>query len=245
MFSIIKRIIAVLLLSVLAATSLYAQSDKNIIKRLPQIDLQRWHFGFILGLNFADFGVSPTGWTDEDGLTWYGESGGLSPAFNVGMIVDLRLVEYLNLRCTPTLTIGQRHLQYAAFNAAGNPTGEIISTACSPTQIEIPFWLKYSAKRYGNVRPYVLVGGGPVFNLNRDPEVPVLLKTFDVEVGFGIGMTIYTEYFRFCPELKFCVGLLDELDRNHPQMEGTRDILCTNAVERLTSRAICLTFNFE
>ena len=198
MFSIIKRIIAVLLLSVLAATSLYAQSDKNIIKRLPQIDLQRWHFGFILGLNFADFGVSPTGWTDEDGLTWYGESGGLSPAFNVGMIVDLRLVEYLNLRCTPTLTIGQRHLQYAAFDAAGNPTGEIISTAWSPTQIEIPFWLKYSAKRYGNVRPYVLVGGGPVFNLNRDPEVPVLLKTFDVEVGFGIGMTIYTEYFRFC-----------------------------------------------
>ncbi len=231
-------------LFVFAAPS-FAQSDKEIIKRLPQVDLQRWHFGFILGMNFSDFGVSPSGWVDSDGTTWYAESGGLSPAFNVGMIVDLRIVNYLNIRCTPTLTLGQRSFQYVGYDSSGQPTGEVLNTSVSPVQIEIPFWIKYSSKRYGNVKPYLIVGGGPVFNLNRDTEEPILLSVFDVEVGFGIGMTIYTEYFRLSPEIKFCLGLLDELDRDHPQVQGTRDILYTNAVEKLTSRALCITFNFE
>lgn len=237
-----------MLLSSLAALAApgFAQSDRNVVKRLTQADYERWHFGFILGMNFADFGVAPSGWIDEDdGTTWFAESGGLSPAFNVGMIVDLRIVEYLNVRCTPTLTIGNRTVNYTQFYQDGTPTGVQRKTTCAPTQIEIPFWIKYSAKRYGNIRPYVLVGGGPLFNLNRDPEVELLLKEFDVEVGFGIGLTIYTQYFRFCPEIKFCVGLLDELDRDHPEVMGTTDDIFTHAVSRLTSRALCITFNFE
>ena len=95
------------------------------------------------------------------------------------------------------------------------------------------------------MRPYIIAGGGPQFNLNLDPEVPILLNPFDVQIAFGIGLNIYTEYFKFCPEIKFAFGLLDQLNRNHPEMEGTDNILFTSSVDRLTSRMLIISFNFE
>jgi hypothetical protein len=231
---------------VLVAIPSMAQLDRNIIKRLTQVDRQRWHFGFILGMNFADFVTQPSAsWKDEDGNSWYSASAGLSPAFNVGMIIDLRCVEYLNIRFTPVLNLGERHLNYTCFNPAGERIGDIKTTSVATTTIDIPFYIKYSAKRYGNVRPYIIAGGGPQFNLNLDPEVPILLNPFDVQIAFGIGLNIYTEYFKFCPEIKFAFGLLDQLNRNHPEMEGTDNILFTSSVDRLTSRMLIISFNFE
>jgi hypothetical protein len=224
-----------------------AQYENSKIQRLPQVDNKRWHFGFILGLNLADFTTLPnTDWKDKDGNTWYSASAGLSPAFNVGMIVDLRLVEYLNLRFTPSLGLGQRSIQYTCFNPQGQLLPEKNNTvSIQTTTIEAPFYLKYSAKRYGNFRPYIIAGGGPQFNVYLNPEDPILLNVFDVQIAFGIGFNIYTEYFKLCPEIKFAFGLMDQLNRNHPEIEGTLYEPYTYSVSKLTSRMLSITFNFE
>lgn len=240
-----KKFISILIL-ISIVISAYASYDRNIIQRLPHVDKQRWHFGFILGMSFSDFTTLPNdSYVDENGNKWYATSAGMSPAFNVGMIADLRLVEYLNLRCTPTLALGQKNLNYTTFSPDGKVVGEVSKVVTQCTTIEIPFYLKYSAKRYGNVRPYIIAGGGPFFNLNLDPEQTLLLNTFDVQIAFGIGLDIYTQYFKFCPEIKFGFGLLNQLNQNHPEIEGTAYEPYTRAVDKLTSRVLTISFNFE
>ena len=100
------------LLSILILLSIFfsanASYDRKIIQNLPNVDKQRWHFGFILGLGFGDFSAIPNdSFVDADGNKWYATSAGMSPMFNVGMIADLRIVEYLNVRFTPSLSLGQ------------------------------------------------------------------------------------------------------------------------------------------
>ena len=240
-----KKLLSILiLLSIAIGAS--ASYDRNIIQNLPRVDKNRWHFGFILGMSFADFSTTPNeSFVDNDGNKWYAASAGMSPAFNVGMIADLRIVEYLNVRCTPLLSLGQRNLNYTTFSPEGKIVGEASKVVTQYTAIEVPFYIKYSAKRYGNVRPYIIAGGGPYFNLNLDPEQPLLLNAFDVQIAFGIGIDIYTEYFKFCPEIKFGFGLLDQLNQNHPEIEGTSFEPYTRAVDKLTSRVLTITFNFE
>lgn len=239
-----KLLIILSLLSIAIGAS--ASYDRNIIQNLPHVDKNRWHFGFILGMSFADFFTIPNeSYVDNNGNKWYATSAGMSPAFNVGMIADLRLVEYLNLRCTPMLALGQKNLNYTSFSPDGKVVGETTKVVTQCTSIEIPFYLKYSAKRYGNVRPYIIAGGGPFFNLNLNPEQPLLLNAFDVQISFGIGIDIYTQYFKFCPEIKFGFGLLDQLNQNHPEIEGTKFEPYTRAVDKLTSRVLTITFNFE
>lgn len=225
---------------------MHAQYNNRTIPNLPQVDLNRWHFGFILGIGMADFATKPSAdYVDNEGYHYGSASAGLAPTFLVGMIADLRIVEYLNVRCTPLLTLGQRDIYYTRFNASGAQVGDMSKVAVKPCTVVIPFYFKYSAKRYGNFRPYILAGGGPEFNLNLNPEEPILLRPFDVNIGFGFGLTFYTEYFKFCPEFKFNFGLLDELNRNHPEVEGTPMQVYTSSVDRLTSRMFTITFNFE
>ncbi|MBR4482851.1 MAG: PorT family protein [Paludibacteraceae bacterium] len=239
-----KRLFLILTLALCVSAAAHAQYDRNIVQRLTKVDYNRWHFGFILGLGFNDFRVVPNNYVDEDGNRWYAASGGLKPSFVVGMIVDLRLVDYLNLRFTPCLGLGQRQFQYSAFNPAGEVVDRI-NTAVSCVTMEVPLYLKYSAKRYGNVRPYIIAGAGALFNMNLDRDKAILLKPVDVEIAFGIGFDIYLEYFKLCPEIKFGFGLLDELNRNHPEAEGTREFICTQSTKRLTARMLTITFNFE
>ena len=240
-----KKLLSILILLSIAFSA-SASYDRNIIQNLPRVDKQRWHFGFILGIGFGDFSAVPNdSFVDKEGNKWYATSAGMSPAFNVGMIADLRIVEYLNVRCTPLLSLGQRNLNYTTFSPEGKIVGEASKVVTQYTAIEVPFYIKYSAKRYGNVRPYIIAGGGPYFNLNLDPEQPLLLNAFDVQIAFGIGIDIYTEYFKFCPEIKFGFGLLDQLNQNHPEIEGTSFEPYTRAVDKLTSRVLTITFNFE
>ena len=243
----LKKLFIILTFLVASILPTMAQYEQNIIQRLPQVDNKRWHFGFILGMNLADFTTAPnTNWVDKDGNTWYSASAGLAPEFAVGMIVDLRLVEYLNLRFTPTLGLGQRNVSYTCYTPEGVMIPEKTTTIpIQTTTIDVPFYLKYSARRYGNVRPYIIVGGGPQFNVYLNPEDPILLNPVDVQISFGIGMNIYTEYFKLCPEIKFGFGLLDQLNQNHPEIEGTAYEPYTRAVEKLTSRVLSITFNFE
>ena len=97
-----KKLLSILILLSIAFSA-SASYDRNIIQNLPRVDKQRWHFGFILGIGFGDFSAVPNdSFVDKEGNKWYATSAGMSPAFNVGMIADLRLCEYLNLRCTPS-----------------------------------------------------------------------------------------------------------------------------------------------
>lgn len=202
------------------------------------------HFGFSLGTNLMDFGITPS-LQDIEGVVYQADVSKLLPGFSVGIIGDMKLNRYLNLRFTPTLHFGDRQLSYSAVNNSGFKDSLVVSSA----PICLPLYIKYSSERYGNLRPYLICGGGIYFDFGTDKDKPVYLKPFDVFAEFGVGCDIYFSFFKLAPELKFSIGgnnLFIPLDER--TNEGTLkddDRKFSLALSKLTARMLTLTFNIE
>ena len=231
-------------------TPLFAQKAQN----RPYVDDKLFHFGFQLGLNFSSFGVTDSELPIANPLTgeteiYHARVSSILPGFNVGFVSDLRLCKFLNLRFCPGLQFTSRTLSYkteSGHKVEGTPgkRGSTIDVLAIP--INLPVYLKYSADREGNYRPYVIAGGGVSFNVSRDREKPVLLNLMDYFCEVGFGVDLYFRWFKFCPELTYRMGFANQLYPSANRMElAPMDAFYTDALSRLTNHSICLTFNFE
>lgn len=230
----------------------------------PYVDNKIIHFGFSLGTNLMAFGVHDSGIpiaadgtpiTDPSDPRWaeaelyHARVSNLMPGFSVGFIMDLRLCQYLNLRFTPTLHFSNRTIAYQSHSGRpvkGSPghgsTAEVLSLP-----IDIPLYLKFSAKREKNYRPYVLAGGGFSYNVSRDKEKVIMLNAPDWFVGIGFGVDIYLPWFKLAPEIRYQIGFQDALDHNVNKREGLQkpDFFYTESISRLSNHMVTISFNFE
>ncbi len=219
----------------------------------PYVDDKLFHFGFQLGVNFSSFGVTDSELEIEDPVTgikeiYHSRVSSVLPGFHVGFITDLRLCKYLNLRFCPGMQFTSRTLTYKT--ESGNPVkgsmnkGASVDVLAMP--VYLPLYLKFSAMREGNFRPYVIAGGGASFNVSRDREKPVLLNLMDYFAEVGFGVDFYFRWFKFCPEITYRIGFANQLYPADQRMElAPQDAFYTNSISRLTNHSICLTFNFE
>ena len=229
---------------------LWAQQAQN----KPYIDDRLVHIGFQLGLNFSTFSVTDSEIPIANPITgeteiYHARVSTLLPGFHVGFISDLRLCKYLNLRFCPGIMFTSRTLNYKT--ESGNPVqgtpgkfGKHIDVLAMP--VYMPLLIKWSAAREGNYRPYVIGGGGVSFNVSRDRDKPVLLKMMDYFCEVGFGVDLYFRWFKFCPEITYRIGFANQLYPSDGRMElAPQDAFYTDALQKLTSHSICLTFNFE
>lgn len=223
---------------ILVSPSLVAQN--RTVQNQLQSDNKTIHFGFTLGLDFMNLGVRNAGIVAEDGNVYAMSVNKYSPGFSVGVISDLRLCEYLDLRFVPLFHFGD--IKTTFIDQDKNVAKEY---TLKSTQVDFPIYLKYRAKRVNNYRPYVLLGGGVQYQIGRQKGETLLLKPVDVSIEFGVGFDFYLPYFKFAPELKFCLGMLDVLEKDRSDLIVTGDRKYTEALSRLTSRLLVLTFNFE
>ena len=242
-----KRILIILL--TLCAISAQAQESQN----RPYVDDKLFHFGFQLGVNFSSFGVTDSELEIEDPITgikeiYHSRVSSVLPGFHVGFITDLRLCKYLNLRFCPGMQFTSRTLSYKT--ESGNPVkgsmgkGATVDVLAMP--VYLPLYLKFSAMREGNYRPYVIAGGGASFNVSRDREKPVLMNLMDYFAEVGFGVDLYFRWFKFCPEITYRIGFANQLYPADKRMElAPQDAFYSNSISRLTNHSICLTFNFE
>jgi hypothetical protein len=216
-----------LLLSIFVAG--FSFSAKAQSGNLPYADGKFLHFGFSLGMNTMNFGV-----TSNDSV----QVSTLTPGFSVGIISDMRLFRYLNFRVTPTLHFGERQLNYRFDGKPQNITSVLFC---------VPAYFKYSAERKDNYRPYLIWGGGVYYDLGRDKNSPVLLKPLDFYTEFGVGCDIYFSFFKLAPELKFAIGFNDMLTPYAERTTGNDpdNLKYTSPISKLTSRMLTLSFNFE
>jgi hypothetical protein len=245
----IKRYILILSGLLLA----YAAQAQLAMNR-PYVDDKLFHFGFQLGLNFASFGVTDSElpiYNEISGETeiYHARVSSVMPGFHVGFVSDVRLCRYLNLRFCPGLQFSSRTISYKT--ESGNPvvgtpgkTGATVDVLSIP--VYLPLYLKWSAAREGNYRPYVIAGGGASFNVSRDRDKPVLLNLMDYFCEVGFGVDLYFQWFKFCPEITYRIGFANQLCPADQRMElPPQDAFYTNALSRLTNHCVCLTFNFE
>lgn len=214
---------------------------KGIFSKDPIINLENWDkqrlsFGYYLGFNTYDFKIDylnpPT--TDIAVKT--------NTGFNVGVIGNLRLHEYIDLRFEPGLYYTQRNLTYSGFTKSIDREREVRST-----YIDFPILLKFSSKRTGNVRPFLVGGFSTTLNLasnskslddNYQQRFRVKPWTQNYQLGFGIDL--YFEYFKFSPSIRGVFSMNDELIRdNNPNSPWTGNI------QSLKSRGIFVNFTFQ
>ena len=137
-----KKVVLIFLF--LICHPIFAQT-KGMFSKSPIINLENWdkqrtYWGYYLGFNSFDFKFHYKNPAQE--ILVNKNSG-----FNVGLIGDLRLHEYINLRFEPGLYFTQRDLQFTNIVDPNDSKREVKST-----YIHFPLLLKFSSKRTGNIR---------------------------------------------------------------------------------------------
>lgn len=244
-----KRIVYITI-CLFSAVTIHAQQAMN----RPYADDKVIHFGFQLGLNFSSFGITDSELPIVNPLTgeteiYHARVSSILPGFNVGFVSDIRLCNYLNLRFCPGMQFTSRTIQYkteSGNKVEGTPgrTGDQVDVLAMP--VYLPLYLKWSAAREGNFRPYVLAGGGVSFNVSRDREKPVLMNLMDYFCEVGFGVDLYFRWFKFCPEITYRIGFGDQLCPADTRIDlAPQDAFYTQSISRMTNHCVCLTFNFE
>lgn len=207
----------------------------------PYIDDKTVHFGFSLGLNFMHYSVTES-LVPQDEEIYHARVSNMLPGFSVGFITDVRLSRHLNFRCTPTLHFGMRTITYKTESGSVNN----LKTDVLSLPISVPIYLKWSAEREMNYRPYLLAGGGVSFDFGTDKKRPILQKPFDYFVEVGFGCDFYFPWFKLCPQLTYSIGFNNVLTPADKRTElPVQDAFYANALNKLLNRQITLTFNFE
>ena len=215
----------------------------QVAQNNPYVDDKIFHFGFQLGVNLSSFGVT-------DSQLELVRVGSLLPGFHIGFVTDLRLCRYLNLRFCPGMQFINRTISYKTESGApvkGTPLKYYDKIDVLAMPVTLPLYLKWSAEREANYRPYVIAGGGVSINASRDNEKPILLNLMDYFLEVGFGVDLYARWFKFCPEITYRMGFANQLcpiSQRHDHL-SEMDYFYTNAISRLTNHTICLTFNFE
>lgn len=237
----ISVIIYIALMIFSGSATLNAQRNDKVLNR-PYTDLRHWHMGFSVGLFAPTLGFTHNGFVTENGETWFMEQPSYSPGFCVNGLFDLRLNDYFSLRFTPGMYFGNRTIKMR-----DNISGTIEQQDIKSTYIVMPLDLKYNAIRLHNVRPYMLAGVMPVFDVAKRRNRDLLqLKSSDILLSIGFGCDLYLPYFKFAPEIKFCIGLTDLLQRNRPDLDDDPDRLkFTQSLSKVRQQMVVLTFYFE
>ncbi len=246
-----KKIVVIILL--VTALNIQAQSPNNLFGKEPIINLenfqqQRLYFGFYLGLNSYDFKIDYNTVSEDILVT-------KSTGFNVGLVANLKLQEYVSLRFEPGLNYTTRDLRYNDHFEGFTPQYTITNDAdylrqVNSTYLHFPLLLKFLSLRTGNVRPYLLGGVSATLNLssnskstddNAEGRFRVKPWSTNYEVGFGID--VFSEYFIFSPSIRGVFGIKDELIRDNYDPAGPSP--WTGNIESLKTRGFFINFTFH
>ena len=220
----------------LSTSSLYSQRDR--VEHLPNFDKPQLHFGYYLGINKKGFKVA---YDLPDSYVEVEESLG----FNIGVVVDYKLLENLNLRFEPGLSSNTKKLTFSNPVIPDNESDRVRDV--SGTYMRLPLLLKYSSKRLDNMKAFVIGGVSYDFNFssnqnnvndNYNGEFRMKKNNFMYEVG--VGVDIYLPYFKFSPSLRGIFAINNELvyDDN-PSSPWTRPI------DYFGTRGVFLNLTFE
>ncbi len=239
---IYSHIRTLFLLLLLMFTSTAAMAQRQKLRNLPYYDQRLLHWGFSLGLNMPDVVFTHTG--SDAGEGWWAACPQVNPSFMVGLMGDLAITEHLNFRITPSFYFQQRKVDFVRYVGEAMVREEKtqqLKTSC----IDIPVSLKVSTRRINNYRPYLVGGLDASFDLGHAGEEPIVFQRFDMGMHLGIGCDFYLQFFKFAPELRFNLGLLDMIDHERRDLKDETMRPFTDAIQSARNKGISLIFWFE
>lgn len=272
-----KRLLLIVgFLMFLLPQSIMAQATKP--QNLKNYDNEPYHFGFILAYNqmsyyfkyIDDYSILAHPSSEYPNTadinfnkeaTYYARSveSKAQPGFTVGVVGNLRLSKYFDLRLIPSLSFGTRTITYHLFKdmPAGSEIQDLdfeISKSIFSTFMEFPLQVKYRSKRLNNIAAYMIGGANFKFDLasqkksqidvidaNTGKEITVVdnikVKKTDLALELGAGFDFYNAYFKLGVEVKMSYGLLNILN--------SQDLIYDSSIKSLHNKTFQVSLTFE
>ena len=236
----LKRILTLAIVCLGIATQAYAQFG---VPNLLKYDKRRFHFGFTLGYNNFNYRISSKPDLAEYDSLMLVHTRPMS-GFSLGIVTNLRLGKYFDLRFIPGLSFGDRYIDYTVRYPDGS---EIITPKnVESVYLDLPILFKYKSSRMlNNIRAYVIAGGQYTFDMisakkRKAPangDIVVKLNPHDVQAQVGVGFDFYCTYFKFSTELKMSFGFINML--------VPEDNMYATSVTGLHAKNLQISFIFE
>lgn len=234
-----KKLFLVLAILFFAESAKAQFFSRERLVNIENFDKRKLSWGYYLGFNSYDYKFQ---YKEQNGdlntdIQVVGEGG-----FNVGLIGDVRINQYLSLRLEPGLSFTKRNLTFPNFLEERHYLREVKST-----YIHVPLLLKVSTKRFNNFKPFIIGGFSTSFNLSSNEDHPEdnsqgqfrsISNSFNYELGFGIDFYLF--FFKFTPSIRGVFSLSDEIVQdNDPNSPWTSNI------EKMSSRGMFINFTFQ
>jgi hypothetical protein len=182
-------------------------------KNYAQFDRKKFHFGFALGINTADFHYRynlENSVADSIVNINIKKQGG----FNLGVISSWNVNENLHIRTIfPSIKFQERLFIYQYLKDGVLKTKE---TRLESTTFDFQLILKLRTKRIGNFAAYGLTGleysNDLATQSDAKPDLNepfVRMKRHDFSYQFGGGFDFFLEYFKLGLEVKLSNGLVN------------------------------------
>jgi hypothetical protein len=226
-----------LLIALLVFFALPANAQRPLLNMADHDD-KPYYFGITFGLNYSVYQISYTqSFATTD--TFKKIQPHWQPGFNLGLIGNLKINRFFDLRFVPSLSFSEKNLVYEY----GYPTDSTVNRNIESIYMHLPVQLKIKSDRINNFRFYALVGGKFDYDLAanaRSHRTDEFLKVSPTDFGaeLGVGFEFYYPNFIFSPEIKLSQGLTNQLYPDH-------GLQLTNAIQALFTRMIVISIHLE
>ncbi len=239
----LKKAFTLLLLVLCSLPCVFAQERR--VQNKPYIDERRFHYGFFVGAHDQSLKLANNGYIAPEGEAtagqqWVAQTDQTNFGFSVGVLGEWRMSRYLGLRVMPSLHFGSRHITFRELSSGQTEVQDMKSC-----YVGVPVDLKIAAPRFNNYRPYVVAGVAPMYDLVTSKQGKIRTKPFNLMIEAGMGCDLYMPFFKFIPELKFCFGLGNVLQKNRSDITEPSQLIYTQSLDRATVGMVILTFYFE
>lgn len=236
-----KIIVFIAFLLALQTVSAQLFTKEKIANNPDNIDQKFLSWGYFLGFNQYDFKFN----YNQDLKDILVEK---TFGFHLGLVGDMRINNYMNLRLEPGVFFTTRNLQYDESYFAGMDfNNSDLLREVKSTYIHIPLLLKISTKRINNFKPFIVGGFSTALNLSSNEDNPddnsagefrMKKNTYFYEIGFGIDL--YLVYFKFTPSIRAIFAMNDEIVR-----DADPNSPWTGNVAKMQTRGIFINFTFQ
>ncbi len=218
-----------------------AGAQQRRVQNKPFIDERRFHYGFFVGMHDQTLQLANNGYIDPaTGKQWVAAADRTNFGFSVGVLGEWKMSRYLALRVLPSLHFGSKHISFRDLSS-----GDTDSQDMKSCYIGVPVDLKIAAPRFNNYRPYVIAGVAPMYDLTTSKQTKLRAKPFNLMLEAGLGCDMYLPFFKLIPELKFCFGLSNVLNKKRKDLTDPSQLIFTQSIDKATVSMVVLSFYFE
>jgi hypothetical protein len=227
-----------LLIAAICLFAIPAKAQERILN-MPEHDQKAYYFGITFGLNYSTYKMKYSqSFTETD--TFNSITPRFRPGFNLGLMGNLRLGSFVDLRFVPSLSFADKRV---IVNAKGTVADSIVDRSIESIYMHLPLQLKFKSDRINNFRFYALTGIKMDIDLaanarSRRSDEFLKVRPFDFGYELGVGFEFYNPNFIFSPEIKLSQGLMNQ------QFKDSK-IALSNALDALTTRMIVISFHLE